>query len=197
MAHLLPPQRNAYFKQISQCERIIADINDGRIPILGGTAEYFAYFIELINAGKACESVRVFLSKMDDNSLRYNDAAAPQLFAPFQRAVQRRKMRIEYTCLFNSKDHFKTVNGSLLLNRHCRFAYSVRKVFLNEMSAQPTRTDRTIVLLENRKWAITHTWNRQGILDNPLLLVRNSDFDVLYREYMSIRSHSYSYRCRK
>jgi hypothetical protein len=193
LAHLNGPQRKASVAQVAQCEQVLADIYRGRIPIPAGTAEYFNYFIELINAGDACEHVRVFLSKMDDGSLRYDRAASRPLFAPFKRAVRSRKMRIEYIGLFESRDHYARVNGWRMLDRHSDFSYSVRKVFLDELSAQPLQTDKTIVLLETRKWAITHTWNKQGIIKDPILLTGAHDFELLRHQYNAIRAHSYSY----
>ena len=196
LSHLTMPQRNACKQQMDRCEQTIAEISNGHVPISGGTAEYFSYFIELINMSDSCERVRVFLSKMDDNSLRYDKATVRPLFAPFKRAVRQMKMRIEYTCLFESRDHYDQVKGWKMLDRHCQFSESVRKVFMDELRFQPMRTEKTIVLLETRKWAITHTWNEQGIIENPVLLTATRDFDFLRRQYMSIRSHSYPYTSR-
>jgi len=151
----------------------------------------------LINTGIECERVRVFLSKMDDNSLRYDEVAAKPLYAPFKRAVRKGKMRIEYTCLFDSPQHYRDRKGWTMLDRHSEFAYSVRKVFLNDLRSQPLQTEKTIVLLENRRWAITHGWSEDGIMEHPMLLVRRDAFESLRRQYMCIRSHSYAYRGRR
>jgi len=58
-----------------------------------------------------------------------------------------------------------------MLDRHCEFAYSVRKLFWEEIKSQPLQIDKTFVLLENRKWALTHTWDDNGIVENPTLLI--------------------------
>ena len=195
-SNLTLPQRKACISQMHRCEATIAEISRGRVCIPTGTAEYFHYFLELIEMGDKCESVRVFLSKMQDNSLRYNEATAKPLFTPFKRAVTKRNMRIEYTCLFESRKHFKQIAGWKMLERHCWFAYSVRKAFLDEIQRQPIPFDKTIVLLENRRWAITHTWDCNGIIENPILFTEEHEFDLLRKVYEALRSHSYAYRSR-
>jgi hypothetical protein len=189
------PQRNACREQLARCEQTIAEIRRGRVPIPSSTAEYFNYFLDLIYAGKGCEDVRVFLSKMDDGSLRYNESLTDLLFRPFKRAVRAKKMRIEYTCLFGSRKKYDELNGRIMLNRHCQFSHSVRFVFLDEMQHQPIQTDRTIVLLRQRKWAITHSWDSDGIVNKPVLLTHEHDYEALRQQYDAIRRHSYSYKC--
>jgi len=193
VSHLNLPQQAAYAKQLTHCERVITDIGRGQVQIPATTAGYFNYFINLINTGTGCEPVRVFLSKMDDNSTRYDREASKQMFAPFVHAVQRRKMRIEYTCLFDSKQHYAAVKGGLLLDRHKKFAYSVRWVFQEDMYAQPINIGESFVLLQKRKWAITHTWDRHGIFKNPKLLVDRDEFDLLQERYDAIRRYSGAY----
>lgn len=189
------PQRNACCEQLVRCEQTIAEIRRGRIPIPSSTAEYFNYFLELIHAGEGCEDVRVFLSKMDDGSLRYNESLNDTLFGPFKRAVRAKKMRIEYTCLFGSRKKYNELNGRIMLNRHCQFAHRVRIVFLDEMQHQPIQTDRTIVLLRRRKWAIIHSWDSDGIVNKPVLLTDEHDYEALRQQYDAITRHSYSYKC--
>ncbi len=196
LSDLTPPQRDAWIDQIQCCETTLAEIGRGRIRIPSGTAEYFHYFLKLIESGETCESVRVFLSKMQDNSLRYNEAASKPLFAPFKRAVQRKQMRIEYIGLFESLDDYKTIEGWKMLERHCIFSYSVRMAFLDEVRCQPIAVENAIVLLENRKWAITHTWDSQGVIEKPMLYTTRHDYDILQRTYKALRSHSRPYRCR-
>ena len=197
LGNLATPQQRACTEQLRQCEQAIDEIVRGQVPIPAGTAEYFNYFSELINSGRGCESVKVFLSKMDDNSLRYNKVTAKPLFAPLKRAVIRKKMRIEYTCLFASQRHYEKVQGWKMLNRHREFAYNVRRVFKEEIHLQSIPTDKTFVLLENRKWVITHSWNKDGIIEKPILSTIASEFDRFRERYKAIRSHSRPYRgCR-
>jgi hypothetical protein len=195
--NLALPQQKACGEQLRGCEQALDEIARGQVPVPGGTAEYFSYFIDLINAGTGCESVKVFLSKMDDNSLRYNKVTAKALFAPFKRAVVRRRMRIEYTCLFASQRHYEKVKGWEMLNRHREFAYCVRRVFKEEIQFQAIPTDKTFVLFENRKWVITHSWNKDGIIEKPILSTNPSDFHLLHERYKTIRSHSHPYKGRR
>ena len=196
LPHLFPPQRRAYLEQMARCEQSVEDICRGQVPVPSGTAEYFNYFMELVNSGNSCESIRVFLTTMRDDSIRYDQVAVKQLFAPFKRAVRREKMRIEYMCLFKSRAHYAAVNGGAMLDRHRQFAYSVRKVFLDEIQSQLLQTEKTIVLFETRKWAITHTWNTEGVIENPTLSLEPRVFELLRRQYRSIRSLSHPYRHR-
>lgn len=198
--HRLLPQL-ATQVQNDAVRQAVADLADtyrrisiGQIPISGGKVGYFSHFFDLLEPNTKPEQVKVFASVSAFEVRRYFSRFGPsQLFPKLQQAVEAKKLKIEYTFLLTSESVFDDADVHAFVQQYLPFASEVRVVFQDTMQVKTEETERTIALMPDRRWAMTHGWGVDGEIIDPTMWILEKDYKRLAAPYNRIRLDSRPY----
>lgn len=186
-------QQIALQQQVTRCEQAISEIHQGRIPITGGTAGYFRYFLSLIGHKGTPDRTRVFARVLAlEARSGYQNFGTGEIFRVLNEAVRGRRLEIEYTVFVSSPTALHEKLATVLLERYRAFATEVRVVFQNG-SVPAQDTEHTIALLDDQSSVLTHAWDLDGAILNPVHWINRTDYERFRDQYERIRLHSIAY----
>lgn len=184
-----PLQGEAVVRAYRRFIEELREIQRGRIPLPVDINSYFNLFMGLISDGNEVARVAAPLVPIAVRE-KMNKI---KLLDRIKEAVKQRTLDIEYVISIDEPASLE--NPEVIAGIRIYLAIST-KVFLfyrrGAIALSESDVNRSIVLLEGRKWVFTHGWDYEGNLNHPVHHLSAKDYIHYANIYEKLRTQSVS-----
>ncbi len=185
-------QRKANTQTINDCLRLLRDIRKGQLPITGGDASYFKYFLSLVENHPKPEFTKAFIRltsfEAEGASARFTLSG---LYDGLRNAVASGKLTIEYIFLLRSHELLDSEEIVSLIARYKEFSKEIRLVYEDSTRLLQEDIQNSVALLTDRRTALTHGRDNDGRILDPIHWIAPDDYKRLNERYERVKMDSH------
>ena len=186
-------QEKNYDSMIVRHNKYIADLNIGKFLISCHPADFMNLYLNLIenNSIVTPEKVCVFTCLTTLAVVEKQGGVwSPTLLNRYKKIVKDKKIPLEYVFYFNNDEDRR--NYQKVINDYKSYVKDIYILIHSSGCEIPIEAPtHSIVLLYNRKWIMTHRWNRfYGTMEESMLSTNIDDWNIQEEAYLRYKTLS-------